>query len=458
MVSNLPKCKSQKDHAIKRGRRQAQRGQGFIEVIIGLGILLILLHAFASLIITAYDLLGNARTRITARYIAVSRMEEIRNLPYDSIGVSGGIPAGDIPQLETINRNGQDYSLRTSVIYIDDPFDGLAPSDSTPGDYKRARVEVSWTGRFVAGETVTMITDTAADATAGGGLLSILAFNANADPVPQADVHILNTTVTPQIDLSLKTNDQGRVFLPGAPTCNTCYEITVTKDNYSTDKTYSTSQVANPNKPHATVVEGFITEVSFSIDATTTLHFASTMDRDNNFSPLGSKAFHLQGGKIIGTDGLGDSVYKYDEDLQTDGSASLTLENMEWDSYQLTLPTGSWDLAGTNPLRPIIVFPAAELDVLFASSSHQTDTLLVAVTDASGSAIASASAQLTGPDSYDETLFTGENTVPDFGQAFFTPLTAADYSLKVTKIGYVPAINSVGVSGQTEYSVQLNSL
>lgn len=450
-MRRLPKISFKKNY-------YSQRGQGYIEIIIGLAILLILFHAFASLIIATYELLGNSRTRITARHLTVSRMEELHNLPYDSLGVTGGIPPGDIPQLETVNRNGMDYSLRTSVIFIDDSFDGLAPSDSSPADYKRARVDVSWTGRFIAGESVTMITDIALEPVSGGGLLSILVFNANADPIPQADVHIVNSSVSPQIDLNLQTNDDGRVFLPGAPTCSTCYEITVSKERFSTDRTYSTSEVTNPSKPHATVSEGFITEVGFSIDATATLHLASTTDRDNNFTPFENKAFHLRGGKIIGTNALGNPVYKYEQDLQTESSASLTLEDMEWDSYQLTLTSGSWDLSGTNPLRPILVFPTTELDILFASSSHETDTLLVAVSDASGSAIASASAQLTGPGGYDETLPSGEANAPDFGQAFFSPLTTGDYTLAVTKLGYEPNSSPVTVSGQSEYLIQLNQL
>src|SRR3990170_3333194 len=89
----------------------SERGQSLIEVVLGLAILLILFHAFGSLILAAYDLLGNARTRITARHLAVLRMEEIRNLPYDSVGVVGGIPSGAIAQSETLNRNGSDFVI-----------------------------------------------------------------------------------------------------------------------------------------------------------------------------------------------------------------------------------------------------------------------------------------------------------------------------------------------------------
>lgn len=444
---------------LKLPKISSKKGQGLIEAILGLAILIILFHAFASLIIAAYDLLGNTRTRITARHLANERLEEIHNLPYNSVGVVGGIPPGELPQLRTVNRNGLDYTIRTSVIFIDDPFDLLAPNDAYPADYKRIRVDVSWTGRFVAGESVTMITDLASSTVTAGGTLSILVFDANALPVPQADVHIVNTQVTPQIDLELKTGDDGYIVLPGSPPCDTCYEITATKEGFSSDRTYATSEVHNPNKSHASVIEGKLTEISFAIDKTSTLLISSTRDRNNYYSTLANKTFQFTGGKTIGFDSLGDPVYKYDQSLQTDASGTLTLENMEWDSYQLTLPeASSWDLAGTNPLRPIILIPDQQLNLLFASASHETNSLLLAVTDASGSAIASASAQLTGPGGYDETIFTGESGVPDFGQAFFTPLTAGSYTVNVAKTGYLSASEPLDISGQTEYTVRLDRL
>lgn len=454
MVTNLPNSRNQRVYPA----HEAERGQGLIEALIGFGIIIILFHALASLIIAAYDLLGNARTRTTARHIANAHMEEIRNMPYESIGIIGGIPPGDLNQQKTVTTNGIQYTIRKTVVYIDDPFDGLAPSDSDPSDYKRARVEVSWGGRFTAGDAVILVTDIAAQETVGGGLLSILVFDSNALPVLQANVHILNTLVNPQIDVTLQTDDQGRASLPGASACNTCYQITVTKTGFSTDRTYGTEEVANPLKPHATLIEEQITQVSFSIDRTSALNIASSMDRANNFAPLTNKAFRLTGSKTIGTDNLTMPIYKYDQLLQTDATGNLILQDTEWDSYTLSLDPDSWDLTGSNPLNPIAILPNSNLNILFASSNHVDDTLLLSVTDATGSAIASASAQLTGPGGYDETLFTGEQNFPDFGQAFFSPLSPGSHTVSVSKTGYLPATEIFDVSGQTDYTVPLTPL
>ena len=438
----------------------SQRGTSLIEALLGLAILLILFHSLASLMITAYDLLGNTRTRTTARYLANERIEEIRNLPYDNIGVLGGIPPGDLPQLQTYDRNGLTYTVRTAVVFIDDAFDNFAPADPYPTDYKRARVDVSWTGRFVAGESITMITDVASDEITSGGTLSILVFDANALPVPQASVNIINNDAVPAINLNLLTNDEGRIVLPGAPPCdNNCYEITVTKAGYNSDRTYGADEVANPDKEHRNIADGALTEISFSIDLLATIHFSSYKDRTFNYISHGYKTFDLKSGKI-GTDTLGDPVYSHDQWHQTDASGNLTLPNMPYGNYYLALPGGdTWDLAGTVPLRPIYIVPGLTNDVKFTVTPNQAFTLLLTVTNASDSAIASASANLTGPGGYNQTRYTGEQDAPDFGQIIFSPLPiSGSYDLMVAKAGFQTATETVSVSADEQLTVALNDL
>jgi hypothetical protein len=304
------------------------QGTIFLEIVISIGVLALLVHAIASLIIASYDVIGLSRTRISARHIANERMEMIRNLPYDQVAVAGGVPAGNLPQLEVINLNGLDYSVLTSVVYVDDAFDDLAPDDSIPTDYKRVRVDVSWNGTFASDATVTLITDVAPVGVEanqqGGGTLAILVFNSQAQPVDKASVRIENYAVDPTIDLTIKTDDNGRVTLPGVPACFECYQITVSKSegfkNYSQDKTYSVIEVANPSKPHATVTAQAVTNISFAIDRLSKFTFNSTLGRDNNYAKLTNQFFQLTGAKSIGTDELGAPVYKYDELLQTQPS------------------------------------------------------------------------------------------------------------------------------------------
>ena len=112
-----------------------QSGAAFVEIVIAIGVLAMLLGAITSLVVASYDVLGYSRTRITARHLANEKMETLRNLPYADVAVVGGIPPGNILAEETITRNGLNYSVRTSVVFVDDPFDGLAPTDTLATDY-----------------------------------------------------------------------------------------------------------------------------------------------------------------------------------------------------------------------------------------------------------------------------------------------------------------------------------
>ena len=119
-------------------------GQSYLDVVITLGILTILTSAVYSLVATTYQTVNFSRARTSAKHLAQHKMELMRNLAYDDIGTIGGIPPGILDQSETVIENGLDYTIKTSATYVDDPFDGQAPADFVPNDYKRARVDVSW--------------------------------------------------------------------------------------------------------------------------------------------------------------------------------------------------------------------------------------------------------------------------------------------------------------------------
>jgi len=64
------------------------------------------------------------------------------------------------------------------------------------------------------------------ETTNGGGTLSILVFDAEGGAVPNANVHIENTAVTPNISTDYATNENGNTIIPGAPTSTESYKIT----------------------------------------------------------------------------------------------------------------------------------------------------------------------------------------------------------------------------------------
>ena len=93
--------------------------------------------------------------------------------------------------------------------------------------------------------------------------LSILVFDSEGIPMPGANVNIVADSVSPQVNLDIITDSFGRVLLPGAPECNECYQITATKAGHTTDRTYGTSEVTNPSKPHQSILEAEVTSGFF---------------------------------------------------------------------------------------------------------------------------------------------------------------------------------------------------
>lgn len=436
-------------------------GQTLLSLLIAMAVFALLGNAIFTLVSSSFQLIGFSRARIAARHLALEKMESVRNLPYGTIGTVGGIPSGPIEQNEKIVRNGLSYEVKTSIVYIDDPFDEQAPDDLLPTDYKRARVEVSWEGLAASRRNpivlVTDISPRGIETSVGGGTLSILVFDANAIPIAQAAVHIVATEVDPAVDLDLETNENGRIILPGTPICISCYQITVTKDSHSTDRTYSTDEVANPNKSHQSIIEGLVTEVSFAIDKVSTLDLSSVSDRDSGFSPLESISFRFRGQKTIGTDVDDLPVYKYDEQLATNSSGNLTLEDMEWDNYEIIVSSATgWDISGTNPLTPFSVLPDTENNIDFALTSHTNHSLLAIFTDSGSIPIASVSATLSRKPSYEEEKLTGSETDPDFGQAFFSNLTDQKYDMTATASGYQDHDGKINISGYKKEITILN--
>jgi len=252
---------------MKKNQKHFEYGFSFIEILVGVALLLVVSLGFYGAFQLGIKIVGQSKARITAAALANQQIETIKNLSYGQIGTSGGIPLGDILETEIITRNNIEYTVKTTIGYVDDPFDGTAPTDTLPNDYKSVKVKVSWSG-FLGGEVilVTNISPKGLETTEGGGNLLVSVFDALGAGIPQADIHIVNISVDPNIDVSYQTNDQGKYLVAGAPSSTAAYQITATKDGYSVDRTYGAGEVVNPAKPHTTVIEGKLTQISFSID------------------------------------------------------------------------------------------------------------------------------------------------------------------------------------------------
>ncbi len=272
----------------QRTRPSGARGITLIEVVVGVSIMTIVFLGIFGAFKLSIDLVFSTKTKIGAVALMNERIEFIRSLPYSSVGTVAGIPAGPIAQLEQVSLNGTNYTLRTLVQFIDAPEDGLDQADenNTPVDYKLVKVEVLWSVRDVPRSTsaVTYVSPIGLETLASGGTLRVNVFDALTQSVPQASVRIVNSSVTPNVDVTSSANESGVVSFPGSPQ-GSGYEITVTKSGYSTAQTYSvTTQNPNPSPTHVSVLDGDTTSISFAIDRFGSLNLAT-------FEPIGPGSF-----------------------------------------------------------------------------------------------------------------------------------------------------------------------
>jgi len=426
-----------------------------MDVLVGTALSLIIFLAVWQAYLLGVQIVGKSQARITAETLASAKIEEIRNLPYDSIGTVGGIPSGNIQPSQDIVQNGINFHIATSIIYIDDPYDGLAPEDTLNTDYKRARVEVSWTGKFQSPRPVVLITDISpkgVETNQGGGTISLSVFDANGQAVPQTDIRLENASTSPPISLDLTTDSQGKLIIPGAPAAIESYKVIAGKSGYSTDRTYGRDEVFSPDRPHLTVIESQVTEASFSIDKLSALTVQTRQYSDPSQS-IANVDFNIRGSKTIGRDENDDPVYKYNSSTSTDSTGSRILDNMEWDSYQITLPeNSSYTIAGSSQFQPFNLLPNEDKTITLLLTSHVANSLLVDVSSGAGEPLAGAAVHLSNQSlTYDETLNTATS-----GQAFFALPAPADYDLEVSKAGYSTATSTLTVSGNIEHKINLN--
>lgn len=441
--------------------KSPSRGFTLVETLVALGVLGIFFAAVVGILQTILDTVATSRIRVTALALAQEKMEAIRNLPYSGVGTQGGIPQGTLPQTETVTINGQPFTVKTNIVYIDDPFDGVAPTDTVSADYRRARIEVSWSGAFPSKYPVTLVTNIVPrgmESITGGGTLLIQVYNANSLPISNAMITIDNVSVVPEIHLTTLSNSNGIVTLPGAPACVTCYKVSITKSGHSTARTYGIEEVTNPLQPHATIIEGEVTQLSFAIDRTSTLIVNSFGSRESGYPVLGNVLFALRGSKIIGTDTNDEPVYKFAFSTNT-GGGTVSIPDLEWDTYMFDLSNSFHNLAGSNPISPFALAPATTLTARIVGVPKTSSSLLVIAKTSSNDPIASASTQLSSnAASYDVTKTTGATESADFGQAFFGGLTAEIYDLKISLEGYEEATASVSITGTSVESLTLNPI
>jgi prepilin-type N-terminal cleavage/methylation domain-containing protein len=403
-----------------------QKGFTLVEVVVGTALFLVIALAGYQAYVSLFKLLSANQYKILALNLMNEQFEIARNMSYSDVGIVDGIPEGKIPYEQNLTRGGVDFLVTATIRNIDQEFDGTiggTPNDLSPADNKFVQFSVLCATCGL--EAITMSTNIAPknlETASTNGALFITVFDANGVPVQGASVHIENNATTSPIVIDDVTDEDGRLQIVDVPPAARAYEITVTKTGYTTDQTYA-STVSNPTptKPHATVALQQVTQVSFQIDLLSTLTIDSMT---SNCSAVGNIDFSMVGSKKIGVD-----VPKYSENLATNSSGTLTLGDMEWDTYRINSIDSAYDLIGLIPLNPAALNPDSEQTVSMIVAPKDPKSLLVTVKDnATGLPLtdatvtiswgSSSSTEITGRGFINQTDWSGGS-----GQASYTDLT-----------------------------------
>lgn len=411
---------------------EVHMGFTLIEAIVGIAIFTLLATGVMGAILALQQSVKVARERTELSSLVSADLELVRNLPYAQVGTVNGNPSGSLPDAtnkRTVTIEGRTYSIYYEVTYFDDPADGtvLAGTDPAPADYKQVKMFIQSGFTPTVTTILTNVVPKGLEGTQNAGALLLKAFNAQGQPVPNANLHITNVSVTPNIVLDRQTDSSGNWIEVGLPPSVNGYHITATKNGYSSDSTYPiTAQNPNPTKPDATVAVGQVTQVSFSIDVLANLTIRTL---DQKCQPVDGVNVNVAGAKLIGTS---PNVYKYNQSL-TSASGQIGLNNIEWDTYTPTLLTGqNLIVLGTSPIQQIDVLPGTSQIFTMLVGTQTTNSLLVIVKDAiTGAALEDAQVHLqkggsTPQDYYSLTggsVWTQSSWVGGSGQTTFTDVT-----------------------------------
>jgi hypothetical protein len=158
----------------------------------------------------------------------------------------------------------------------------------------------------------------------------------------------------------------------------------------------------------------------------------------------------IRGNKVIGADAASANVYKFNLSTTTDSNGEVELQDIEWDSYTVTLGGGVVisEACSANPLQ---LAPDTDVALRLRTAPASSDNLRVVVEDSAGEPVINATVEVT----------LGGSTVTTqtgwCGQAYFGGLAnSSDYEIEVSASGFsATTLSSTTVSGVTVQEVTL---
>ncbi|MFA6427215.1 MAG: prepilin-type N-terminal cleavage/methylation domain-containing protein [Candidatus Magasanikbacteria bacterium] len=378
-----------------------------LEAVIAIAIFVMFAMGVYGGIQLIFKIIYQSRVRIIETAVLNEQIELVRNLSFYDVGIVNGSPSGLLQRNVTMTRNGIDFLITRTIRNIDDPFDGViggTPNDTAPADYKLVDIAIVCT-QCGQNQPLTVQTYVAPKLLEGDpthGALYIEVFDAQAQPVVGATVHIVSTSTTPTYDFEDVTDNDGMLRIVDVAEGTDAYTITVTKPGFTIDGTTLPSDInPHPTKPPASVQAQDVTEISFSIDYISHIDIEAV---NTQCQPISSVSFAVRGTHLMGTN---PDIYQVDGTYTTNGSGAYSFSSLQWDSYGFSV--SGYDLVGTIPDVPFALNPGVTQPVQLVIAPNTLRSLLVMVND-DGLPVANAQVRASF-DVYDVTKSTGVGSI-----------------------------------------------
>lgn len=365
---------------MKAGAREGGAGYTLVELVISMTVLAIVALGVMSLFITLANSAAVTKRKAIASTLATNQMEYLKSLPYDSLAVAGGsiYSTNPLPASFTTTYAGLTYTIKTSINYVDDAYDGCgsyptlqlkqtycrnypppasAPAvDTNPADYKIIHVSVYAPSTSLLAWVDTQVSARVSETSSTTGALFVKIIDDNGNPISGATAQVVNNTLTPAINLSDSTDENGIAIFYGLPpdTRGYDYNVTGSKSGYSTLTTIPPFGSLQPNYSNLNIFtqqSSFVT-LTLKPQGPSSLLIEAT---DTNGTPIPNLKVYVKGGYKKYTNTT-DTQYYYDNmtpsDARptTDANGMIGLSNLVPGPYIFCGDTGttSCDVAGNK--------------------------------------------------------------------------------------------------------------
>lgn len=461
-----------------RKKLKKQKAFSLVEVLIVVFIMSVAFMSFYTVSTVGTKYIIESKNRLSATALVNEKMEIVRNLSYDNVGIQGDLSMpGNLLEEENMSVNGRVFNVITSASFIDDPLsiDGVWPADTIPNDYKVIKVTVSWNdsnGQLQSVSSVSRFVPPGLETSVGGSPLAINVSSSSSDPVSDASVHITNNTTTPVVNDTIHTDVDGHIMAPAATVAND-YHLTISKDGYETIDTMNSSAIFFPTYPHLNIVADYLNTYNYIQNKLADITVKTIDYRDN---PIGNTDFTIGGGKIIGRDENSVDIFNMSN---TAGNELFGLANttgttgaVSGEKEYAAISPGNYNIAMNPDVQngymfidfdpsesPVVLGADADLTYKIRVAAESIPALFLKITDSSGNPVANA--EVTMKDNLDAEIFSGKISSAR-GVVFYpdgaNSLVNGNYTLKVEATGFDTEESiAIIINNLTEKDVQLTS-